>query len=123
MKSWTTCLAVSMASTAALIALYWPTSSGCYDTSILGHVRDHAYIQIKGTNVFLIDGENSPTPIGNVINENGKMVWHYFGQSSWSIDPKWNVMICTEVNNPTNRFILKRKPFRPIMVFFDRHWR
>lgn len=104
--------------------LLWrgPLLDGCYDTSIVGYISENAYIKFSGTNVFLVDGENPPVAYGQIAFARSNATWTV-GVTKWYLQPTWTTMVCTEVGNETNRFVLNWVPWNPAIIVVDRVYR
>ena len=97
-----------------------PQLDGCYDTTIVGHISEHAFIKIRGTNVFLVDGENAPASFGHITKHDNYSMWSCVGGTKWYLQPTRTTLVCTEVGNPSNRFVLTWVPFNPVIQAFTR---
>lgn len=80
---------------------------GCYDTSIVGAIRESAFIEVRGTNVWLWDGHNERTSLGRIDESERKPIWRALGGTSWSLDKLDGRLRCVDIGNPTNIFLLK----------------
>lgn len=86
---------------------------GCYDTSIVGPVSSSAFLEFRGTNVFLNDGRNLPTDYGIIMWKNATPMWNAVGGTSWILSKSGSTLICIDAEDPSNRFLLKRIVLAP----------
>lgn len=96
---------------------------GRYDTSIVGTFYAAAFLEFRGTNVYFCDGRSASTSMGRILRGPGDPVWLVPGGTRWILKRSGRRLLCIDVEDRSNQFLLKPVLFAPARIWVNGLWR
>lgn len=96
---------------------------GRYDTSIVGKFYSAAFLEFQGTNVYFCDGCSAKGRMGHVQRVAGNAIWRVPGGTQWILKKSGPNLMCTDVEDNTNVFVLKPVLLAPARIVINGWWR